>query len=342
MIGAFDHSLGLYAGEEYSFPSGFKGNLVEILGAIRILRLNLDVVRKRPQPSGKNAPRVHTTSIGDLQDLFNEKFGLKRSDLPPWAISSLKAILSESTKSNQVFFPGGVIHAVRVRNTVRTADGVLAKLGYVPVVPQDQKLREVLLTRTCEKEDKDKAKYIALVPDSEWKANGCSFVELRTAVTLSLGKYNPKVDKGPKDQVEVESLASITKETRSYYKEHADTVDALNYAYAVKISLKDKRSKSKPSHYEEARNRLLNSTSNRPFKDALGNTYLRFQDTPDQIRSYLEKKYHFKKNDAKRPAEDIMLVDNAPEKVAVEDPPSKDKTPPLSKRLRPSSQFTKK
>jgi hypothetical protein len=358
LIGAFDHSLGLFAGEEYSFPSGFKGNLAEILGAIRILRLNQDVVRKRPQPTGKNSPRVHTTSLGDLQDLFNEKFGLKRSDLQPWAVSFLKAILSESTKSNQSFFPGGIIHAARVRNTVRTSDGILAKLGYVPVVPQDQKLREVLLTRIIEKEEKAKEgssskpqtssdpskgkegetnRYLALVSDSEWKEQGCSFTELRTAVVLSLAKYNPKVDKSPKEQIEVESLASITKSTRSYYKEHAEVVDALNYAYAVKVSLKDKRSKSKPSHFLEARNRLINATANKPFVDALGIRYSRFQDTPDQIRGYLEKKYHSKKNDAKRSAEDSMQVDNAPkEEAPMSAPPQENPEPSLKKVKGPS------
>jgi hypothetical protein len=362
LIGAFDHSLGLFAGEEYSFPSGFKGNLAEILGAIRILRLNQDVVRKRPQPTGKNSPRVHTTSLGDLQDLFNEKFGLKRSDLQPWAVSFLKAILSESTKSNQSFFPGGIIHAARVRNTVRTSDGILAKLGYVPVVPQDQKLREVLLTRIIEKEEKAKEgssskpqtssnpskgkeeetnRYLALVSDSEWKEQGCSFTELRTAVVLSLAKYNPKVDKSPKEQIEVESLASITKSTRSYYKEHAEVVDALNYAYAVKVSLKDKRSKSKPSHFLEARNRLINATANKPFVDALGIRYSRFQDTPDQIRGYLEKKYHSKKNDAKRSAEDSMQVDNAPKEEAPMSAPPQENPEPSLKKVKGSSPKSK-
>jgi hypothetical protein len=148
---------------------------------------------------------------------------------------------------------------------------------------------------------------------------------------LSLAKYDPKADKGPKEQIEVESLASISKSTRSYYKEHAETVDALNYAYAVKVSLKDKKSKSKPSHFQEARNRLINSTANKPFVDALGNKYPRFQDTPDQIRSYLEKKFHSKKNEAKRPAEDSMQVDTAPAEGVQETPPEAPPSPSVKK-----------
>jgi hypothetical protein len=145
MTGSLETSKGFFPGEVYTLPSGFKGNLVEVLAAIMLLRRNSEQLRKKPTPKGKK--NLATTSE-DLRELFNSKSGLNAPDLPKYTFMFIRSILAELVKTNNTTFPGAWIHAVKVRNDTKVSQGVISKLGYTPKIISAQKLDVVMHTET--------------------------------------------------------------------------------------------------------------------------------------------------------------------------------------------------
>jgi hypothetical protein len=291
IIGAIKSPSGLFAGEIYKFDSGFKGNLVDILAAIRLLRTKSEVVRKRPQPTAPKAQKVHITSQAVLLEMFNEKAGLKDPALPQWSGLIIKSILSESTKMYFTGFPGVFFHSVKIHNETKSSDGVLNKLGYIPVVSSDQKLKEVILHDTNVKKINGKNIYEVLAIDGK-EGRETDYREYRAAVALSLCKIDPTSDKPMKEQCSVTPTSVKNKNTLKYHKIQEGAVDALNLAYAIKVSLTEKKSKSTEEHYHNARNSLINNLNEAEFRDARGKKYPKYSDIPESIRGYLQKTYH--------------------------------------------------
>jgi len=150
MIGACSSSKGYFAGEVYRFATGFEANLYEILGAMRILRINGDEVRRRPNRGKEVLP---LTTFEDLREMFNTKSGLSAQNLPAYGVKLVKAVLSFTVKPHMKTIPTTMIYAVKGRNKVATTDGVLAKLGYVPIIPNMNKVKMVLFTSVEVEED---------------------------------------------------------------------------------------------------------------------------------------------------------------------------------------------
>jgi hypothetical protein len=300
---------GDFLGEKLTFSSGFKGNLVEILCAIRVLNAKLGMVRARPTPPKGN--RVVPVTLQNLKANYNLKAGLDKTS-SAYGLKFVKATLALLCRSTNMHFPGGWINSARKSNGVTTTEGLLHSLGYTFVVPPDIKIRSVLMTRTTI--DPKGNKKLSPRGDTEDSV----YTELRTALALSLPKIDPKSSTSIETQMKTDVLSIKNQSTISAFKENKrlKCVDALNTAYAIQQACKDPKSKAKPEHFESARNHLLHMSYMIDLRDAGSQSYTRISDIPSNAKDHLVKVFKAKNlMTKKRSAEDEGVAEVPSKKV---------------------------
>jgi hypothetical protein len=311
MTGSLETSKGLFPGEVYTFPSGFKGNLVEVLAAIRLLRRDSEKLRKKTAPKGK---KNLATTVEDLRELFNSKSGLTAKDIPNWTFQFIKGILAELVKTNNDSFPGGWIHACKVRNDTKVSLGVENKLGYLPKICSEQKLDVVLKTNTevvkkvkelVSSKDKDgnvekktvlKEIYGYEKVDPKKEPEGITHREYRLGVLLALPRLDPLKSENFKDDIKRDPMSFDSLITYQVFNDLKDVVDAVNAAYAFKVASLQKGSKTTPNHFRMGKERAVNLSANRSFKDRNGTEYQAYKDIPTNVKEFLEKHFVRKTN----------------------------------------------
>jgi hypothetical protein len=283
---------GLYPGESYSFKSGFKSNLVGLLGAMRILTTKQEYIRKRPN----NSPRepLEVVSYQDLLEMFNIRSGLK-TDTLTYSQNFVKNVLNLVVKPSNINFPGGWLYTVRHQNGVATDTGLLFKLGYTEKVSSHHKLLDVVFNPVIVKDDKK------VIHNN--KSENLSFIEFRSAVALTAPKICHNLDVAMDKQVSVDPLKVKTPRVLESFTdaERCGAVDRLNVAYALKVSVTSKKSKTEPKHYEQARNAFLHSTARCKIKDG-DDDFAKFSELPVATQGYLRKTFRYPVQDKKRKA----------------------------------------
>jgi hypothetical protein len=289
---------GDFPGAIVDFHSGFKGNLIDAVGAIRLLKQFSETVRP-----GK--PKGQVTTLQILMEFVNNGIGLKDPSTSAWASMFAKSVLNESTKVSSVGFPSSFIHSVKAHNKASSNEGVLYSLGYVPKGISVTKLREVLLTPTREEEKKGK-KELSFVSINEKSERKTDFREYRAAVCGSL-PYIPLPSAETKKEMTVAPMAVKSRKSLLFWQEHKEIVDACNLAYATLKASSKKGSKATPANYTVARNKLINLTANVPFQTAAGQRFDRYTEIPQNLREFLEKYYHRKITGGKRSSDDMEV-----------------------------------
>jgi hypothetical protein len=288
LVSSAHHPQGLYLGEAFTFKSGYKGNLVVILAAMRLLNMKGEFIRKRKfSKDSSKAP----TSFNELQETFNTLSGLKTDKTMTTTLNCVKSILNSCVKAHNKGFPGGWINASRSLNLVKTDFAVINLLGWVEKVPSQHKLLEVLFNTVDPLEsDKDKSKF-KLVNITSDKRN-FSHREFRTAVALCLPRLTKPstIDADLKlDPFSVKDLAI----TNYFCSDRRDIlVDRLNEAYGFKVSLKNPKSKTKEIHYKMSRDRLLAESANIPLV-AAGVKFDSFSDLPKTTQKYFRDTFRY-------------------------------------------------
>jgi hypothetical protein len=317
---------GSFAGPIFQSSSGFKGNLVAILAAVKLLFEKSEFIRKRPARSkGEKVVVDNTTS---LLKLFNTQAGLDVSN-KGYCFLFVKTVLAMCVKPLHTNFPGGWMKACKDINGVKSHEGLLVKLGYSLKVADSHKLKNVIFTDAPQIGDSPNA----MRPFND-KEDSLTYIEFRAVVALILPKLDSTSKANFDEQLKVDPLKVRSKHTLDAYKAKREKcVDALNIANAYKISIDSPRkSKTKPVHYEAARNHVLKLSHDIPLIDARGQEYSTFNDIPESVRKYLRKSYFYPERDRKRSAKDAesadeMETDNAPtSKKSKKNDASTDKT----------------
>jgi hypothetical protein len=299
------HPSGLYAGELQKFKSGFTGNLVDMLSAMRLLNHKQEFVRKRKfsQESGK-AP----VSFNILQESFNTSVGLKTSGETSFVIKFIKSALNSSIRLHNKGFPGGWISSCRRNNNVKTDFALLNILGYTEKVPSNHKLLETIFNAVDPLDDSSKPKY--KVVNITQDKRSFSFQEFRTAVALTLPRLDTSIPQKHEEQMSLDpfSVRNLTICNNFCSDRRDNLVDSLNECYALRISLKNPKSKTKEIHYKISRDRMLAQSANIPLKDAKGKSFDTFSKLPEKTQNFLREKYRYssKRKDTEAP----LLINN--------------------------------
>jgi hypothetical protein len=317
---------GAYPGEVISIGQ-LKVNLPSILSILHLLSRKGFYLRKR-DPVGKE--EVYTVSSQELRTTFNTRTGLtdKSKSYPAML---LKAALAVSVSSSNRIFPAGWIKATRTLNQVKSDTGLAFKLGYAEKVPYHHKLHAVISTVVTVKPDGSRH----LVSQSGSEHKEWSFLEFRSGTVftapmlnqISSATYESQMKKDPLHVRDAGVLEAFT--DSKYHK----AINSLNRAHALLTTVNKTNTKTKPIHYEMARNEFLHLTAKVPIKDNSGKEYSKLSDLPKPVLDFCKKTYRFQrksKDNEEVPAQDVVMQSPpAPKRAAAKAPPT---SPPTTRR----------
>jgi hypothetical protein len=330
---------GAFHGEVYSTVTGAKGNLPELIAAMRLLNTKEGYVRKAP-------PTVHTTNSGrtetkrpnvtyqDVWSVVRKKANLERE---AYDASFIGALITLTTSVRSEYFPGGFTYALRNRNSVKSNDGLLNRFGYVAIVPDFGRTKEVLnhavrpKTNVASPSEASSVEMFTITKQT--MPRGVGLRDFRAALSLTLPKYDPASTDEMEVQMKQGGLHAVKPQTLKVFSERADFVNELYRAYATKVSVAAPKSAAKPVHFQIARNTVLNHAlvqegKNKgnvlPLIDGAGNTYAAIDDIPKDFLRYVAKTFNYQL-DVKRKAPENREPDvepKGPVKVPRIDPPT--------------------
>jgi hypothetical protein len=190
-------------------------------------------------------------------------------------------------------------------------------LGWTEKVPSQHKFLETIFNTVDPVEGKhNQFKLVNLTVDKR----NFTHQEFRTAVALCLPRIDSSVSKEIETDLKLDPLSvkSLTI-VNNFVKDKRDNlVDSLNECYALKVSLKNPKSKTKEIHYRISRDRMLNMTANMPLIDGKGKQYETFSKLPESTQKYFREKFRYP---VKRQAEtdDNQIIDDQMIDTAVGD-----------------------
>lgn len=308
--------LGNYPGEDIKFGTGFHGTLPCLLATMRLLTNKQEFLRKRKLGEGKSA-----TTFFELQQSFNVHAGWKTDENNGYGVRFVKSCIQSCLKANNRRFPGSWIHSTRKINGVKSDFALINKLGWTEFCPSHHKALEVLFNTVDE--DKEVVGEVTkvtgrqLINITQDKRN---FIhqEFRTALALCL----PRIDTSSKvsldDQLKIDPLSVKSLDTIKNFKEPSrmDLVDRLNESYALRVSLKNPKSKTREVHYKISRDRLLASSANIALIDGKGVKFDKLDNVPKHVIAYMRRKFHYPEKRTLGEGADVltsvhMIVDGA-------------------------------
>jgi hypothetical protein len=280
---------GRFVGELHEFKSGFKGNLVDILGAQYVLRKYSDQIRKNQKVLENDKVRPATTPQ-ELAEVFNSALELQKGPQNVYYVRLLRSILNMVIRASNDHFPGKWIHSAKEHNKEKTTEGLIHTLGYTLVCPSGYKALRVLLTDTFKKGDS----FITAAISDKTYPDGTPVKVVRTAMLLLLPYLEVQSSRSMTDQISYNPLLVTNSQVLLYYKRHSRLVDMLDRAYLFLIESNKKGSKVTPRMFEQVRNRLLGESSNKTFINKAGETISSFNEVPKECLEFLSKKFQYK------------------------------------------------
>ncbi|USW07215.1 hypothetical protein [Downy mildew lesion associated ormycovirus 5] len=310
----------------------YQGNLPTMLATMHLLAIKQTFIRKRTPKKGET---VFYVTSQELRSVFNQRSGL--TNPKSYGSRVVRALLATIVSVSNKRFPGSWIRSNRDRNHVKSDLGLLAILGYTEKVPYNHKLQSVIFTDTTV-DPKAQLKLRGKFNKDEFKE--LSFLEFRSAVSLTCNRIDPKSSDSFEKQISVEPLACKNPQIIKCYdnSKYFKSIDALHRAHAIMVSVGKSTSKSKPIHYEKARNEFLHATAKNPIMDCTGREYSTIKDLPKPLLEFMCALYRFRYKE-KRTAEEDLPMEDAP--LSSKDAPSTPMGPPAKKVVRPSPKLTR-
>jgi hypothetical protein len=279
--------------ECFQFWTGLKATLPETIAALRVLRENSAKVTR-------TSPKTKPLTGTQLRENLNIRFGLNEPKVPDFTKIYVKAVLNEITKPTSLLLPGKFIHSLKEQNKKSSKTGLLALMGYsARAVPYSKTLfllkDRVTTEQVLDSGKKGSGKEIyttrKVLKDfsNEKFPLGRNLREARLAVATGLPYVSPKSKKTIKEQLMVDQMSPEATQAMRFYVENRKLASAINTAYAVKVTLGKKGSKSTIKSYENALNRVLRLSAKNTFMDADGTKYDSFYDVPQNMRESILK-----------------------------------------------------
>jgi hypothetical protein len=323
MVGNLESSLIKFNGEIHELPSGFKGNLVDILAAIYELRRHEDVI-SRPVKILASDKDQKTTTTTELMEVFNIRTGLKQTG-SIYSANLMRSILGLLTRGSNKHFPSRWLHGVREQNGVKSSEGLLSSLGWDCTLPSQYKFKTVLFTDCFEKGNGFVIKPIS----AQNYPDGLGWKELRSAIVFALPFLDPQPGKPVEEQLRYQQLGGENKCALRFFKQNRRLVATLNKAFGTLQAVKSSKGKTSPKFYQALRNKVLADTANITFLDKTGREYPSLASLPEHLQGWFKKTFLYKKvqEATKRPAQDSSDQDSSPQKE------KKDNQPPKKRKV---------
>jgi hypothetical protein len=291
IVVAGSSSQGVSTSEVYTIKGSYKLNPCEMLGCIKTLNSHYSVVRRASGPKSRAPEHLE---VSELREAYNTHCGLKAQNAG-WVLDFIKETLAYSVRPTTEGFPGGFIHAAKVRLGAKTSDGLLLKLGWVPLAPSLSKLTTVL-RNTVATNEAGKISLASLPTDAVM-----DYSEHRTAVALCLPRIDPKSPLPMEEQIRKDPM-NISQGSVKFYrlKKTMDLIDALVLSYNIYVAVPDTKKPATAEHFKNVRGETLRRSAFVPLIDATGTEYSSFKEIPESVRNYLLKRFPWKQGVSKR------------------------------------------
>jgi hypothetical protein len=224
----------------------------------------------------------------------------------------LKAALAVTVSTTNRIFPGGWIKATRAVNQVKSDSGLAFKMGYCEKVPYHHKLNAVITNTVIKKPDGKL--HVVSQAGSEYKQY--SFIEFRAGTVFTAPTLDTTSDVSFDTQMKRDPLSIKSEKTLEAYSDtkYHKAINSLNRAHALLTTVNKGNTKTKPIHYEIARNEFLHLCARVPIRDGSGNEVQNFSDLQKPIFDFCRKLYRFQgksKRDLEAPegSVEVEMVD---------------------------------
>jgi hypothetical protein len=275
LIASARSATGLVGGKTFKFDSGFQCPASGLLVALRTLN--------KHSPLYKKLAKKPTTSQL-LKDSLNSHFGLKEPGVSKFAQLLIKQTFLWATKSNSRL-PAGYTACVKSENNCTSSEGIMAKLGFVRINPDVNKVIKVskMCYRTGENgvvtEVSQPTQDQVMLPHDK---HYLSAVKMVLPFLSESPKLNLKTQLSRSDK-------DLTIKSRGFYLNHSKQVNSYGRAYAFYSACLKNKKKTKPSAVIAACSKAANDSAALPLTDSNGNTYNEYMDLHVSLRRFLEK-----------------------------------------------------
>jgi hypothetical protein len=279
-----------FAGVEEKWSNGYMLDFITVLASGHVLSKKGEYLSKVTYKDTIKKP----LTFGDCQKKINiaSTVGV---DKDHFAVKFVKASFKSCIKESNTGFPGAWIKHAKDKNQVKTVEGLLAKMGWIPVCPPINKTEQVILHGVKQEYSEDKKKVTKNTLFSHRKENvRLNAREFRAAVALTLPLLSESSTSSVADQLK-KGKYKITPSTLKTFKEQrrAQLVDSLNKSYTLFVSIGNKKSKTREIHYKISRDVVLNKALNLELISASGKKYPKFSDMPKEFQDSLRSFYKY-------------------------------------------------
>jgi len=189
-------------------------------------------------------------------------------------------------------FPGGFVKHAKNINGVKTSEALLHKIGWIPMCPSINKIRQVVLHDVKQKFSEDKKKVIENKLFSFKKEKVKTLLrDFRVVEALVLPLLDETSDETIQDQIKKGGRLTPSCIKTFNDPRRAKLVDLVNDAYTFLISCENKKSKTRAIHFKIARDICLNHSINHKFISAHGTEWTSYAEIPSKIRDALETEF---------------------------------------------------
>jgi len=233
-----------------------------------------------------------TVAPSELRNIFNHRSVLSKLG-NSYQVQVVKNLLNVITSARNRRLPAGWIVQNRELNGVKSEIGVLASLGYMEKVHYDHKLEQVIFNDVQIRAPSTKMEVFSKRDEKDYPS--LSFMEFRAGVSLVAPRLNTtsgedfvkQMKRSPLDLRDPLVISNFN-DTRYY-----STINSLNRAHAALVAV-GRGSKTKPIHFQMARNTFLHSCAKVPIKDFSGVEHGKISDLPKPVLDFCSKYFRFK------------------------------------------------
>jgi len=296
MVAACSSSTGLVGSKTFTLNS-YKGPAQAYLVAIRTLNMNISLFKPLEKKKASN--------LNKLKDTLDTLMGLKTQGVTDFAKSFIRQVFSLAT-TRELALPSPFYLAAKSENKVSSKEGILACLGYIPIVPSVNKIIKIATTKVECNKNGVATKATLVGKDVELNRDNTHVAAFKMLLPLISEDGKTALSEQTKH-----SEKYLSEESRKFYSKNASFVVEVNKTYAItSAGLNAQKKKTNPKHVQNAIGKLSRElASELIFQDRSGKIYSDYMEVPASQRHHLEKLLKRKLSRAKRSAEDESSED---------------------------------
>jgi hypothetical protein len=287
-------------------------------------------------------PAIKAVSYEVLIRKVRDATTLEGLDPKSYIAKAMRAMFMSCIRVTNTGFPGGFVKHAKNINAVKTSEALLHKIGWIPMCPSINKIRQVVLHDVKQDFSEDKKKVLKNTLFSLRKEKAKTNLRVfRVVESLVLPLLDESSNTSIKDQIK--KGGEITPNSIKTFNDpkRAKLVDLINDAYTFLISSENKKSKTRAIHFKIARDLCLNHAIGHSLISAHGTQWSKYVDVPKEVRDHLESEF-CRRRPAPKSTNDDPQDEESSEESDVEMDPTPEPVPPKRKEPEQSSSRPKR